>query len=79
MRWLADKLDTGERLQRPATLYSGLPPLSFFTDAKAESERAWIGGFLDWRYAKGSGVPGSPWRWIGPGLLGPSPRAIPRK
>ena len=34
MRWLADKLDMGERLQRPVTLYAGLPSLSFFTDAK---------------------------------------------
>ena len=42
MRWLADKLDTGDRLQRPVILTAGLPPLSFFTDAKAESDRAWI-------------------------------------
>ena len=42
MRWLADKLDTGDGLQRPVILTAGLPPLSFFTDAKAESDRAWI-------------------------------------
>ena len=47
MRWLADKLDTGDRLQRPVILTAGLPPLSFFADAKAESDRAWIGGFLE--------------------------------
>ena len=58
MRWLADKLDKGERLQRPVTLYTGLPPLSFFTDAKAESDRAWIG--VCCRNRKRSRVPDSP-------------------
>ena len=43
MRWLVDKLDTGDRLQRPVTTSS----LSFFTDAKAESDKAWIGSFLE--------------------------------
>ena len=38
MRWLADKLDTGDGLQRPVILTAGLPLLSFFTDAKAESK-----------------------------------------
>ena len=43
MRWLVDKLDTGDRLQRPVTTSS----LSFFTDAQAESDKAWIGSFLE--------------------------------
>ena len=38
--WLADRLESGGRLQKPE-------PLSFFTDAKAEAGRAWIGGFLE--------------------------------
>ena len=39
--WLAERLENGGRLQKPE------PPLSFFTDAKAEDGRAWIGGFLE--------------------------------
>ena len=46
MTWLAEKLTSGDRLQRPVRLLRILPPLSFYTDAKAESTRAWIGGFL---------------------------------
>ena len=56
MTWLAEKLTSGDRLQRPVRLLQGLPPLSFYTDPKAESTRAWIGGFLD----IGEGKPG-PW------------------
>ena len=55
MTWLAEKLTSGDRLQRPVRLLRGLPPLSFYTDAKAESTRAWIGGFLE----LGEGKPGS--------------------
>lgn len=47
MGWIADRLDGGDRLQRPVSLHRELPPLSFFTDAKAESDSAWIGGFLE--------------------------------
>ena len=35
------------RLQKPELLLEGAAPLSFFTDAKAEDGRAWIGGFLE--------------------------------
>ena len=77
MRWLADKLDTGDRLQRPVILTAGLPPLSFFADAKAESDRAWIGA--SWRFPMESPAPGFPLKWIGPGLLGRLPKAIPRR
>ena len=45
--WLADRLDSGGRLQKPEPLLEGGAPLSFFTDAKAEAGRAWIGGFLE--------------------------------
>ena len=44
--WLADRLAGGDRLQRPPLLEGGAP-LSFFTDAKAEAGRAWIGGFWE--------------------------------
>ena len=44
---LADRLQSGGRLQRPAPLLEGSAPLSFFTDAKAKDGRAWIGGFLE--------------------------------
>eukprot|EP00439_Symbiodinium_sp_Y106_P030423 s1536_g3.t1 len=47
MGWIADRLDGGGRLQRPVSLHRRLPPLSFFTDAQAESDSAWIGGFLE--------------------------------
>ncbi|OLQ05332.1 hypothetical protein AK812_SmicGene11523 [Symbiodinium microadriaticum] len=43
--WLADRPESGGRLQKP--LLEGAAPLSFFTDAKAEAGRAWIGGFLE--------------------------------
>ena len=42
--WLADRLESGGRLQKPEPLLEGEAPLSFFTDAKAEAGRAWIGG-----------------------------------
>ena len=44
--WLADRLEGGDRLQRPSRP-SGDLGLSFFTDAKAEDGRAWVGGFLE--------------------------------
>ena len=43
----ADRLESGGRLQKPEPLLEGATPLSFFTDAKAEAGRAWIGGFLE--------------------------------
>ena len=45
--WLADRLESGGRLQKPEPLLDGEAPLSFFTDAKAEAGRAWVGGFLE--------------------------------
>ena len=60
--WLADRLEGGDRLQRPSRPFSGDLGLSFFTDAKAEDGRAWVGGFLD---------RGFPWKSIGHGPLGP--------
>ena len=44
---LADRLESGGRLQKPEPLREGAAPLSFYTDAKAEAGRAWIGGFLE--------------------------------
>ena len=46
MGWLANRLEGGERLQRPDVGVQGAIPLVFYTDAKAEDGRAWIGGFL---------------------------------
>ena len=37
MGWLADRLEGGERLQRPDVGVQGAIPLVFYTDAKAES------------------------------------------
>ncbi|CAE7693021.1 DSK1, partial [Symbiodinium necroappetens] len=59
--WLAERLEAGGRLQRPAPLVEEAAPLSFFTDAKAEAGKAWIGDFLElvqqswapWAFAKG--------------------------
>ena len=45
--WIADLLEQGDRLQKPVPLEVTAEPLSFFTDAKAEEGRAWIGGFLE--------------------------------
>ena len=45
--WLADRLEKGDRLQRPLRPPRGDTAISFFTDAKAEDGRAWIGGFLE--------------------------------
>ena len=42
--WLADRLETGDRVQRPARPPAGDEKLVFFTGAKAEDGRAWIGG-----------------------------------
>ena len=51
MSWLADRLEGGDRLQKPDMGVQGAIPLVFYThakaDAKAEDGRAWIGGFLD--------------------------------
>ena len=47
MTWLADRLESGGRLQRPDVGVEGDIPLSFYTDAKTENERAWVGGFPD--------------------------------
>ena len=44
---LADRLEGGARLQRPDTGVQELFILRFYTDAKAEDGRAWIGGFLE--------------------------------
>ena len=58
--WLAERLESGGRLQKPEPLLEGAAPLSFFTDAKAEDGRVWVGGFLElfsewapWAFAKG--------------------------
>ena len=45
--WLADRLEKGDTLQRPLRPPRGDTAISFFTDAKAEDGRAWIGGFLE--------------------------------
>ena len=47
MSWLADRLERGARLHRPDTGVQGAILLVFYTDAKAEDGRAWIGGFLE--------------------------------
>ena len=45
--WLADRFEKGDRLQRPLRPPGEAPPISFFTDAKAENGRVWTGGFLE--------------------------------
>ena len=45
--WLADRLETGDRLQSLAGHLQGDEEIVFFTDAKAENGRAWIGGFRE--------------------------------
>ena len=45
--WLAGRLAGGDRLQRPSLPIQGQAPMNFYTDAKAEDERAWVGGFLE--------------------------------
>ena len=54
---LPDCLEGGDRRQKPEMGVQGAIPLVFYTDAKAEDGRAWIGGFLDIspRHAKGPG------------------------
>ena len=47
MGWLADRFEGGDRLQKPDMGVQGAIPLVFYTDAKAEDGRAWIGGFLE--------------------------------
>ena len=61
MSWLADRLEGGERLMG----IQGAMPLVFYTDAKAEDGRAWIGmsgalvlatireGLAPWAFVKG--------------------------
>ena len=48
LRWLSQRFRTGDRLPAPPTLplASGEGGLSFFSDAKAESGSAWVGGYL---------------------------------
>ena len=46
MSWLADRLEGGERLQRPDVGVQGAIPLVFYTDAKADDGRAWMGASL---------------------------------
>ena len=56
LSWLADRLEGGDRLQKPDVGVQGAIPLIFYTDAKAEDGKAWIGGFLEvFRDAKGPG------------------------
>ena len=43
MGWLADRFEGGD----PDKGVQGAIPLVFYTDAKAEDGRAWIGGFLE--------------------------------
>ena len=45
--WLAHRLKNGGQVLKPEPLLEGAAPLNFFTDAKAEDGRAWIGGFLE--------------------------------
>ena len=45
--WRADRMEGGGRLQRPLPMIAKNDPWSFFTDAKADEGRAWIGGFLE--------------------------------
>ena len=47
MEWLAERLGGRERLQQPESVVYHAQTLSFFTDAKAEDGRAWVGGFLE--------------------------------
>ena len=47
MSWLADKLVSGDRLQRPDSRIQGAIPLVSYTDAQAENGEAWLGGCLD--------------------------------
>ena len=42
----------GGRLRRPDVGVEGDIPLSFYTDAKAENGRAWVGGLLETSSAK---------------------------
>ena len=64
--WLADRLESGGRLQKPEPLLEGEAPLSFFTDAKAEAGRAWIGGFRASRRLSGTLVFARGRRELGP-------------
>ena len=47
LSWLADRLEGGDRLQKPDVGVQGAIPLIFYTDVKAEDGKAWIGGFLE--------------------------------
>ena len=48
LRWLAERFQEGGRLQKPMTLTltSGKVELTFFSDAKAENGKAYVGGYL---------------------------------
>ena len=52
---LAADREGGDRLQKPDMGVQGAITLVFYTDAKAEDGRAWIGGFLEipWTFLKG--------------------------
>ena len=65
----------GDRLQRPLRPPRGEPPVSFFTDAKAEDGKAWIGGFLE--ICRGVQVFGSKLR--NRGLHGPLLSPLPTR
>ena len=47
MSCLADRLESGGRLQRSDVGVEGDTPLSSYTDAKAENGKVWIEGFLE--------------------------------
>ena len=67
--WLAGRFEKGDRLQRPLRPPAKDPPISFFTDAKAESGRAWIVGCLEM-------VPGCQAPWVLPEVERCCPRAF---
>ncbi|CAE7394347.1 unnamed protein product, partial [Symbiodinium microadriaticum] len=48
LHWLSQRFRTGDRLQAPPVLpvTRDGPGLSFYSDAKAETGNAWVGGYL---------------------------------
>ena len=48
LHWLSQRFQTGDRLQAPPSLpvICDRPGLSFYSDAKAETGNAWVGGYL---------------------------------
>ena len=48
LHWLSQRFRTGDRLQAPPILprARGEPGLCFYSDAKAETGNAWVGGYL---------------------------------